>query len=249
MEVKSVSSSQPAFKGILGRNIQVYVNNTVEKEINNVVKRANSRLKYVNTDEIKQIKSLGDRVLQKFSDYVAPLSKNTVFDMDSNLQSSYIRYGFTNSVSPEMRIKVYNTYVYNKAGFHNNDIYTTAQTDINKISNSSVYDLKTLDAVADELFQIPARKIDKILYDNAQDKLKEKALNSTGFISKFLVRRWAKALDKFANELGIDSTNRVKAEEYLKKAKEEKDLAKFCEKSQKVRAKENERIAKEILNR
>ena len=248
MEVKAISNSQPSFNGVLGRNIQIYVNNTVEKEINSLVRQANYRAKHVDVDAIKEIKALGNKVLAKFDEYIRPMSEKTVFDMGNDLESSYIRTRFTNSTAPKKEVYVFQTSVYDKVCINNNEnIAIPTLRDLNKLSHSAVNDLKILDNLADELYKIPNKKIDEILYKNGQYQLKSEALTATGYISKFIVRKWAKALDKFADELGLDRINKVRTEEYIKRAKEDKIAQKEMKKTAKIVSKENQKIAGKIL--
>ena len=247
MQVNSINNYQPSFNGRLGKNIQTYVNYTVEKEVGSIVSHANYRMKSVDVDEVKKIKILGDEVLRKFTEYVSPMHKNTVFDMTDGLESSFIRYDFKNNIAPHKSVNIYNFSLRDKTYFYKGDICMPIRIDVNKLSNSSVKDLITLNSVADELVKIPAKKIEKIFYTEGELKLKDVALKTTGFISKFIVRKWAKALDKFAQSIGIEGTNKVRAEEYLRSAKEAKELAKSNEKLRNKITKENQKKAEEIL--
>lgn len=248
MEVKAISNSQPSFKGVLGRNIQAYINNTVEHEVNTLVRQANYRAKHVDTDAIKEIKALGNRVLTKLGDYVRPMNEKTVFDMDNNLESSYIRTRFSNMVVPKKEVKIFHTSVYDKTMIYKDEnIAIPEYIDISKLSSSTVNDLKILDYMADELYKIPHEKIDEILYKNGQYQLESVASRATGFISKFIVRKWAKALDKFAESLGLDRINAVRTEEYIRRARENKITRKEMEKTAKIVSKENKKIADKIL--
>ena len=248
MEVKAISNSQPSFNGVLGKNIQIYVNNTVEHEINTLVRNANYSAKHVDVDLVKSIKALGNRVLTKFRDYVQPMNEKTVFDMDNDLESSFIRTYFSNPIAPNGEVKIYHISVNDKTAIYNTSIGTPAFIDVSKLSRSSLNDLEILDKMADELFKIPHKKIDEILYKNAQHKLKNKALTATGFISKYIVRKWANALDKFAEGLGLDRINKARTEEYIKRANEDKKAQKEMRKTTKIVSKENQKIADEILN-
>jgi len=247
MQVDSINSYQPSFNGYLGKNIQTYVNYTVEKEVNSIVRYANYKMKPVDVDKIKGIKQLGDEVLDKFRKYVTPLNKNTVLDMEDDLESSFIRCGFKNIIFPGKNIKIYHSRVLDKASFYGDNVSVPISYVISKLSSSSARDLSALNNVADELYKIPAKKIDKVFYLCATAELKERALNTTGFISKFVVRKWAKALDKFAQSIGIEGSNRVRAEEYFRRAKEAKELAKSNEKLRNKITKENQKKAEEIL--
>lgn len=81
MEVKAISNSQPSFNGYLGRNIQTYVHNTMEREVNSIVKTANAGLTKVDGNEIRKIKDLGSGVLKKLSDYVEKMNKKIADDI------------------------------------------------------------------------------------------------------------------------------------------------------------------------
>lgn len=246
MEVKAISNSQPSFNGVLGRNIQTYINNTVEHEVNTLVRNANYEAKHVDKDLILRIKSLGNKVLNKFADYVRPMNEKTVFDMDDDMESSFIRTGFSNMIVPKKEVKIFHSSVYDKIAIQN-DITTPKFIDVSKLSRSTVKDLEILDNIADELYKIPNEKIDEILYKNGQYQLEREASKATGFISKFIVRKWAKALDKFAEGLGLERINAIRAEEFIRRAREDKITKNEMKKAAKIVSKENKKIADKIL--
>ena len=247
MDVKPISNSQPSFNGYLGRNIQTYVNHTVEKEINSVVNEANVLVTKVDVKRIKDIKSLGDSVLNKLSDFVGRMNNKTSLDLN-DIDTSYIRFFFKNSIAPSKEVKLYPARIYSKPTLRNDVLIVPEASDLSKISDASIQDLRVLDRMADKLLDFNASKsIDEIFYHSASQELKTTGEKATVFWSKLKVRKFAKALDEFAKGLGIDGSARVRAEEYFKVAKERKISNKNFLKEMKENSKNNQKLADEVL--
>ncbi len=248
MEISKVSYSQPHFNGYLGRNIRTYVNHIVEKEVGVIVNKANFRMENVDVDKISAVKSLGDKVLGKFNQYVKGMNENTVLDIN-DVESSYMRFLFKNPLVPDKEVRVYGSSIFKKTILHVNDSIAIPEgKEFTAISNATKNDLFTLDRVADCLSVFPSKEIDNIFYKNASAKLKKVGESATGIWSKFKVRKLAKAIDKFAQGLGIDTSAQVRAEEYLRIAKERKTEIKMLEKQMKELSKNNQKIAHNVLN-
>lgn len=101
--------------------------------------------------------------------------------------------------------------------------------------------------MAMHLSKLRSKEVDKVFFKSASSKLKSLGESATGFWSRFKVRRLAKALDEFAKGLGLDSSARVRAEEYIRSANESKISYKNLLKEKKKFSKINQKIADEIL--
>lgn len=246
MEVKAISNSQPSFNGYLGRNIQTYVNHIVEKEVNCLVREANNRVKKVDENKIKEIKSLGDNVLGKFSAYVGNMNKKTNLDLN-DVDSSYMRFIFKNQIASGKEVSVYRSIVHKQPNIFQGNVVIPESKDLSKIEDASKKDLHKLDIIADKLSEVNNREIDNIFFETATTRLKQDGESATGFWRKFKVRKLAKALDKFAQELGIDTSAQVRAEEYFKTAKERKISGRQFLKEMQECSKRNQKIAEDIL--
>ena len=250
MEVKAVSNSQPSFKGYLGKNVQTYVHHIVEKEVNTVVNEASMFAKKVDVNEIKEIKFLGFGVLDKLSKYVGSMDKKTSLDLN-DVGSSYIRFMFRNPIAPDDEIKIYGSTIYKnptlKYYLGYSGIGIPFEKNLPEIYKASKSDLHTLNIIADHLLKLDSKEVDNVFYKSAASELKKSGEAATGFWSRFKVRKLAKALDEFAKGLGIDSSAQVRAEEYLRTAKERKISNKNFLKEVKEYSKMNKQIADDIL--
>lgn len=246
MEVKAISNSQPSFNGYLGRNIQAYVYNTVEREVQFVLNDANARIKKVDENKIKEIKFLGLGILEKLSKYVEGMNRKTFFDLN-DVDSSYIRLKFQNPIVANDGVKVYGSIVHEKPTLSNDMVAIPFDNSLSKMCQASKKDLIKLNEMTDHILKIDPKVIDNVFYKKASYELKSLGQNATGFWSKFKVRRLAKALDKFAKGLGIDTSAQVRAEEYIKLAKEKEISYKNFQKEKKECSKINQKIADDIL--
>ena len=246
MEVKAISNSQPAFNGYLGKNIQKYVNNVVTKEVNIAVNIANFNTKKVDVNDIKSIKSLGDQVLDKLSKYVGKMHEKTILDLN-DMDSSIIRFSFKNKIVPHKKVKIFSSSTYKNPAFFSDDIALPKYNNISRIDDARKDDLHTLDIIANQLYKIDSKEIDNIFYKSAVSKLKDDSKYATGFWSKFMLRKFAKKIDEFAADLGIDSSAQVRAEEYIRSTKEREILDQKAIEKMEEYSKLNKKIADEIL--
>ena len=246
MEVKTISAYEPAFRGNLGKNIQKYVNNIVQKEVNSVVNEATSRASRVDVNSIKSIKNLGDQVLDKFSKYAGKMDKKTTLDLN-NIDSSYMRFIFSNPIAKDDEIKVYGSVILRNTTLSGKDIAIPFDKDLSKINDATKADLLTLNVIADHIAKLDSNQIDNIFFKSANSNLKYYAEKATGFLSRYRVRKLAKKIDEFAEGLGIDSSARTRVEEYIKIAKESKQNYKAFQKKVRENSKLNQKIADDIL--
>lgn len=246
MEVKTISAYEPAFRGNLGKNIQKYVNNIVQKEVNSVVNEATSRASRVDVNSIKSIKNLGDQVLDKFSKYAGKMDKKTTLDLN-NIDSSYMRFIFSNPIAKDDEIKVYGSVILRNTTLSGKDIAIPFDKDLSKINDATKADLLTLNVIADHIAKLDSNQIDNIFFKSANSNLKYYAEKATGFLSRYRVRKLAKKIDEFAKNIGIDSSASVRAEEYIRTARERRISNERTLKKMEECSKINKKIAQEIL--
>lgn len=241
MDVKPISNNN-SFTGYVGPNLKKYINGTIQNEVDQLVRNANSDSKYVDSKKISDLKLFGNTILNYFSKYVAKTNKKTKLDLNET-GSDYMRLYFENPITSK-EIKVFNSCVYDKAEIYGEDIAIPSGVELNPLSKSKETDLHKLVGYIKSLSEINPKQIDKIFLDNAEFTFKAKSERATGFFEKIKARKMAKQIEEFAKEMGSESTALTRLEKYFKIAKERKIEAI----EQKKIEKENKKIAEKILN-
>ncbi len=244
MDVKPVSNNTPAFRGYIGPNLKQYITGTIQREVNIIVNKANTSGKTVETEGILTLKEYGKSIINKFEKYIAKTNKKTELDLNDT-DSSYMRFNIKNPIAPKKDILIYPSDILKKTEIQDDYIrFPEAIKDLKPLKKSDIKDLQKLEKYAKHLENINPKAIDKIFLDTAENDFQYTSKQATGFLDKLLARKKAKQIDKFANEMGQESTASIRVEEYFKTAKEFKLKLQKQEELKKA----NQKIADDILN-
>lgn len=88
-------------------------------------------------NKIRDIKSLGYGVLEKFSNYVGKMDKKTSLDLNV-IESSYIRFAFNNPIADDKGVKVYSSTILKKTTLSGDSIAIPFDKDLSKVNDASI---------------------------------------------------------------------------------------------------------------
>ncbi len=250
MDVKPISStnSNPSFNGFLNKSVVKYVNAAVKNQCDFYVKSANEAKEKVDTEKLTEVRDLGAKVLSKLAKFMSKTHSKTELVFD-NLSSS---------VYPELRNPVTSSKISiigtNKnSHFYSGSIFlknSSIYMDFKPAAKSDKNDLIKLYNVADELGNINPKSVDRTFLLNADIRLKSYTEKyGATVIGTFRAKSKAKKIDKYAKEIGEEQVERIRVNEYLKSAIEQKQRETENAQALKDIEKWNKETAKSILKK
>ncbi len=247
MRIQNISSNQQTYKGYVDKSFTNYVKKACKNECMNILERANKYDKKVDAKEIFSIKSFADNIISKFSKYMNYLEKHT------NLSIADDSLHLNNPISEEYltftrpMLKEEKPYVTGHCiilpSMYNNSLFFHNSKEAGK------KELNLLDKMADDLTNIDYEEVDKSFLKFAESELKSYAEeNGANFIKRLKSREMAKKIDNYAQRIDMEPVNKVRVEEYIRKAKEHKATEEKTKLEIEQLKKENIRIVNDILN-
>ena len=217
-------------KGWVDNSLENRIENIVKTECKNIVKQANKQHLPVNKELIEQYKEQGKRVLDKWNKFMQPLNKDTglyLVDwlprdwMDRKYTQSYLdirnpimKGGYKIVARPHTyKEKVLFSSTRSSSGFpysvptllinNKNGLGLTAP-----YAHQNIKTLESLEEVADSLLtNIKPKDIDSAIFESAKRQFinSVKSKDKFNFIERFMLRKRAKKIDKYAEKQGLET--------------------------------------------
>ena len=249
MKIQNISSNQLSSKGYVDKSFKDYVQTAKKNECSKILKTANEYCKQVDITKIQDITSFAENIIDKFSKYMDKLEKHTSLDISPCGISNLLK--IKNPISAK-DINFSTPFVFQKDKGLITEKYIRVLSMKNLFiplkENTNMETLEMLDKIADDLKTIPQKNIDKKLLELAETNLKYYTeQGGTNMWKRMKARKAAQEIDNYALAIGAEPVNKVRVEEYIRIAKENKNYSKLLEQERKKLKENNTKIVNDIL--
>jgi len=248
MKIQSISSNQQTYKGYVGKSFTDYVHTASRNECMNLLERANKHGQKIDVSKVLEINSFATKIISKFSKYMEYLERNTCLNISDvealTLNNPISKKGitFTRPMLKEEKAYLASNCIISPA-MYNHLLF------LKEDKEAGMQELKMLDSVASDLMTIDYESIDKSFLKWAEEELKEYTEEyGANFFKRLKARNMAENIDNYAQRIGEEPVNKVRVEEYIRIAKEQKAAAEQTKLEKEQIKEENIKIVNEILN-